>query len=114
MLYLNILAVPCGIFQENISLLSSLIENEAIFPRVVNHLLSKDLISIAFINDINSSNKSGYNKASDIVRQLLKNLQSSNLPQQMFEKICHVFTTQEDKRLKELGHRMLSSVSVQK
>ncbi|XP_019852709.1 PREDICTED: uncharacterized protein LOC109582437 [Amphimedon queenslandica] len=110
----DILALPCGIFREKIHLLSSLIGNEAIFPRVVDHLLSEDLISIAFIDDINSSNKSGYNKASEIVRQLFKNLQSSDLPQQMLEKICHVFTQQEDKRLKELGHSMLSSVSAQK
>ena len=78
------------------------------FQRLLNEFLSKDLISVALIDDVNSANMSGYERASKVTRELLKKMQSSKTPQRILDDICHVLSNQDDCELKELGHNMSS------
>ena len=79
------------------------------FQRLLNEFLSKDLISVALIDDVNSANiMSGYERASKVTRELLKKMQSSKTPQRILDDICHVLSNQDDCELKELGRNMSS------
>ena len=76
------------------------------FQRILDEFLSKELISVTLIDDVNSTNMSGYEKASKVTRELLKKIQSSNTPQRILDDICHVLSNQDDRELKELGYNM--------
>ena len=76
------------------------------FQRILDEFLSKELISVTLIDDVNSTNMSGYEKASKITRELFKKIQSSNTPQRFLDDICHVLSNQDDCELKELGDNM--------
>ena len=98
---------PSQVFRKNVSLLSNALGRSFNFQRILDDFLSKTLISVALIDDVNSTNHmSGYEKASKVTRELLKKIQSSNTPQRILDDICLVLSNQDDRELKELGHNM--------
>ena len=98
---------PSEVFCKNFSLLSNALGKSFNFQRILDDFLSKKLISVALIDDVNSTNHmSLYEKASKVTRELLKKIQSSNTPQRILDDICHVLSNQDDHELKELGDNM--------
>ena len=94
-----------GYFEE----LCKAIGSEVNFDRIMNKLFTNQLITKDVYNDITTTLcYSVYQKGSKVVTELHRQIQSSNVSEQILLKICDVLISTEDKGLKETAAKMKS------
>ena len=77
--------------------------------RIVNRLVSADLLSTCAKEDIKST-ADLYDKADIIVEKLQRQIDDDEHPIELLKKICGFLLEQTDETLKEIGTKMMSQL----
>ena len=100
-------------FQDHFADLSESIGTATNFERVIGRIYSQKLISQAIYDDITTTTgESAYQKSRRLVRELQRQIQSSNESDQkeMLLKICDVLLNFDDLKLKEIAVEIRSQL----
>ena len=89
-------------FQGYIDVLSNAIGSEANFGRIANKMVSEKLITKTLYDNVTTTPSSVYQKGSKIVHELHRQIESSDKPEEIVQKICYVLQQYNDSKLKEL------------
>ena len=92
-----------GILRAQSAKLCNAFETRSI--RIAESLNAKELIAPHVLKDLKGTQNSNFEKASDIVQELQRQLEANDHPDSVLEKIC-VFLKEQDKTLQKIGAEM--------